>query len=86
LSQFRAGWTADLNRSVALNARQFGGPIPADVAFIAMAQHRLGQAAEARKTLDQLRQLMSRKPWSDDPESRAFAAEATSLVAGSSPP
>jgi eukaryotic-like serine/threonine-protein kinase len=76
----------DLNRSLKLNAAQFGGPSPADLAFLAMAQHRLGQNAEARKTLDQLHDAMSKKPWSDDDESEAFSDEAISLIAGAEPP
>jgi len=70
----------DLNRSVKLNAPRFGGPIPADLAFIAMAQHRLGQAALARKTLEQFSDVMKKPPWSANLESRAFLAEATALI------
>jgi WD40 repeat protein/serine/threonine protein kinase len=84
VARYRAGQyreaLADLNRSLTLNVRRFGGPIPADLAFIAMAQHRLGQAGEARKTFEQLRDVMGRKRWSDNPESKAFLAESTFLI------
>jgi hypothetical protein len=70
----------DLNRSLKLNALRLGGPIPADLAFIAMSQHWLGQASEARKALEQFRDVMRKKPWSDDPESKTFLAETTSMI------
>ena len=76
----------DLNRSLELNPPRFGGPIPADLAFVAMAQHRLGQKTEALMTLGRLREAMSRQPWSDDDESEAFADEANALIAGTRPP
>jgi WD40 repeat protein len=84
VARYRAGQyreaLADLNRSIKLNAVQYGGPIPADLAFIAMSQHRLGQFADARKTLEEVREVMKKKPWSDDAESKAFLAEAIALI------
>jgi tetratricopeptide (TPR) repeat protein len=84
VARYRAGQYRealdDLNRSLKFNAPRFGGPIPADLAFIAMVQHRLGQAAEARTTLEQLREVMKKRPWSADNESKAFVAEAAVLI------
>jgi tetratricopeptide (TPR) repeat protein len=71
---------ADLERSLKLNAPQYGGPTPADLAFLAMARHHLGQAAESRKDLDRLRDVMKAPRWAADAESKAFLAEATSLI------
>ncbi len=90
VARYRAGQyreaLADLNRSLKLNAAQFGGPIPARMAFIAMAQYRLGQSADARKTLEQLRGIMTQKRWTEDDESEAFSDEAISLIGGTEPP
>jgi hypothetical protein len=93
VARYRAGEyreaLADLNRSLKLNTPRFGGPIPADLAFLAMAQHRLGQRAEARKTLEQLRGIMKNRRWSADEESKTFLNEAAALIdrqAGGEPP
>jgi WD40 repeat protein/tRNA A-37 threonylcarbamoyl transferase component Bud32 len=84
VARYRAGQfreaLAELNRSLTLNTPRFGGPLPADLAFIAMAQHRLGQHAEARKTLEQLRGTMKNGRWSADIESKTFLDEATNLI------
>jgi hypothetical protein len=77
--QYREALT-DVNRSLKLNAAQFGGQTPADLAFVAMGQHRLGQAAESRATLARLREVMKNRRWSADKESIAFLAEATGLI------
>ena len=90
VARYRAGQyqqaAADLERSRTLNAERFGGSVPADLAFLAMARHRLGRRDEARETLGQLREAMSRRPWSDDEESRAIGDEAILLIAGKKPP
>jgi WD40 repeat protein len=84
VARYRAGQyreaLADLKRSLELNAARSGGPIPADLAFLAMAQHGLGQHAEARKTLEQLQGIMKNPRWSDDVESKAFRDEAAALI------
>jgi WD40 repeat protein len=90
VARYRAGRyqdaVADLSRSLKLNAARFGGPTPSDLAFLSMALHKLGQPVEARKTLEQLRDVMSRKPWSDDSESINFSEEANSMIAGTELP
>ncbi len=90
VARYRAGQyrdaLGDLNRSLELNSPRYGGAIPADLAFVAMAQHRLGQKTEALMTLGRLREAMSRQPWSDDDESEVFADEANALIAGTRPP
>jgi hypothetical protein len=77
--QYREALT-DLKRSLELNSPRSGGPIPADLAFLAMAQHGLGQHAEARKTLEQLRGIMKNPRWSDEVEPKAFLDEAAALI------
>jgi hypothetical protein len=63
-----------------LNSTSFGGSIPADLAFIAMAHHRLGHRAEAKATLHRLRTAMKDSRWSGDGESRSFLHETEALI------
>jgi eukaryotic-like serine/threonine-protein kinase len=60
------------------------GGYPADVAFIAMALHRLGRVEEAQSALGRLRTLLGNPQWSGDEESRAFLDEAEKLIEGGS--
>jgi WD40 repeat protein len=76
----------DLTRSLPLNAAQYGGPIPADLAFIAMSQYRLDRKQEARSTLGQLREVMRNQRWANDDESASFLDEANELIEGIKPP
>jgi hypothetical protein len=69
-----------LRRATALEAAQRGGPTPTQIAFRAMAEHRLGQAAKARADLDDLRTRMTDPEAEKDPESRAFLHEAEALI------
>jgi WD40 repeat protein len=75
---------ADLDRPSERDAKPPEGPPPARLAFIAMAQHRLGQIDKARRALDQLREVLKALPWSGDAESKALLDEAAALV-GSKP-
>jgi WD40 repeat protein len=90
VARYRAGRNqdavSDLGRSLTLNAARYAGSHPLDLAFLAMARHRLGQHDEARETLGQLREVMSRRPWSEDDESTAIADEAILLITGKKPP
>ena len=69
-----------LSRSDEINANELGQSQPADIRFLAMAQHRLGRSDEARKLLDRLRQLLQHDDWKDDADSQAFLREAESLI------
>jgi tetratricopeptide (TPR) repeat protein len=85
VAQYRLGQydqaIATLTRSDKLNSKQFGGQShPADVAFLAMAHHRLGHSDEARKLLERLRQLLQQDRWKNDAESQAFLREVESLI------
>jgi WD40 repeat protein len=83
VSRYRAGHlreaATELDRSAKLNASEFGAPLPADLAFAAMAAHKLGQTTRSHRTLEQLRDLMKTQPWAGDAESKAFLAEAIAL-------
>jgi hypothetical protein len=75
VAQYRCGLLtealATLSRSSELNQEQE----PSDLAFLALAQHRLGLSEPARETLGRLRALM-KGVWSQEPESLAFLREA----------
>jgi hypothetical protein len=53
---------------------------PVDLAFLAMAQHRLGQTDQARATLGRLRDLANQPRWSEVTELRDLLHEAGTLV------
>jgi hypothetical protein len=69
-----------LRRANAIEAANHGGPSPAEIAFLAMAHHRLGHAAEARAGLDVLRARMKDPEATKDPVSQAFLREAEVLI------
>jgi WD40 repeat protein/tRNA A-37 threonylcarbamoyl transferase component Bud32 len=84
VAQYRSGKyraAADtLIRSDKLNTIDFKGPVPGDLAFLAMAYHQLGERQPARATLRRLRQSMLDQRWKDDPEAQAVSREAESLL------
>jgi hypothetical protein len=80
-----------LTKSEKLNAAQ-AGLQPADLAFLAMAQHQLVRKDEARATLGRLRgvmkkpqwlqKIMPQQDWTTNPEAMAFLREAEELIEG----
>ncbi len=84
VAQYRVGQyeaaLKSLTRSDELNTKQVGQSHPADVAFLAMVQHKLGHKDQARALLDRLREIMKSPQFSKDPESQAFLREAESLL------
>jgi hypothetical protein len=73
---------ATLLQSEKLNARESGTPPPADLAFLAMAQHQLGKKDEAKVTLGQLREVMKQPAWAKNAEAQGFLHEAEGLIGG----
>jgi serine/threonine protein kinase len=73
---------ATLARSDAHYSKERPGGLAADVAFIAMAQHRLGRTGEARRSLERLRAIVEKRKDGGAAGSwdRAFLAEAEQLV------
>ena len=69
-----------LTRSEKLNTAKFEAPQPADLAFLAMAQHRLGKRDAARQMLERLRQVAKEPRWANDAETNAFLHEAEKLL------
>jgi Tfp pilus assembly protein PilF len=83
VAQYRVGRYANalatLTESEILNATKEGS-IPADLAFLAMAQHHLGKKKDAKATLDRFRKVMRRALWARDAESVSFLREAEELI------
>jgi len=86
VAQYRVGAYEDalatLHRADEVNAAQHGDNHPADVAFIAMAHHRLGQTAQARTALARLRQLMEAPEHAEMRELQDLLNEAEDLLTG----
>jgi hypothetical protein len=84
VAQYRAGKheeaLATLSRSLPINSAVLGGSAqPADLAFTALAQHRLGQTSLARATLARLRETVQRPEWARDGEALSFLREAEAI-------
>jgi tetratricopeptide (TPR) repeat protein len=79
VAQYRCGLmteaVATLARSNNLNKQEQ----PSDLAFLALAQHRLGQTEKARSTLGQLREVMKNPRLAGDQEAQAFLREAQTI-------
>ena len=72
-----------MTRSDNINSTGPDGPQPADVAFLAMTQHQLGQPSPARATLARLRETLQQNPrWANDADAQAFLREAETLIEG----
>jgi tetratricopeptide (TPR) repeat protein len=85
VAQYRAGRYADalttLTKSEKLNAtEEFLHHL--DLAFQAMARHRLGQGAEAKATLARLPKVKDRPGWAPPAGAREFLREAEELIEG----
>jgi serine/threonine protein kinase/WD40 repeat protein len=85
VAQYRAGKyqqaVATLSRSNKLNAPRFEGAHPADLAFLAMAHHRLGQKQQTRDYMKHLREAMKKPRWAGDEQALTFLREAEGAVA-----
>jgi tetratricopeptide (TPR) repeat protein len=79
IAQYRNGRHADALTTLLKADGLNKGSRPADVAFLAMTQHHLGHADEAKATLARLQQLL-KQPANADAESLAFTAEAEELL------
>ena len=73
-----------LTQSERLNATK-DGSLPADLAFLAMAQHQLGKKDEAKATLARLRQFMKQPVWANNAEAQGFFGEAETLINSGQP-
>jgi WD40 repeat protein len=84
VAQYRTGRYQDalttLTQAEPLNAKQFKGSIPADLAFLAMTHYQLGHKSESATYLRRLREAMTEPRWANDAESQAVLREAEALL------
>jgi hypothetical protein len=85
VAQYRAGqYQAALETLTASDKAQsarLGGSHPADLAFLALAQHHLGHGEPARDALARLRDAVKGR-WARDAEAQAFLREAAAAIEG----
>jgi hypothetical protein len=85
VAQYRTGRYAEalvaLTKSEKLKATNEGSR-PADLAFLAIAQHQLRNKDEAKTTLGRLREGMQQPRWVEDAEAQGFLREAQELIEG----
>jgi hypothetical protein len=74
-----------LTRSEPLNARRYQASIPADLAFLAMACHQLGQEDKARAYLTRLREAVKESRWAKNKEAQDFLREAEEVLKAKPP-
>jgi WD40 repeat protein/tRNA A-37 threonylcarbamoyl transferase component Bud32 len=74
-----------LAQSDQLNQVTYKVSIPGDLAFLAMAQHRLGRKDQAQAALTRLREAMKQPQWANNGEARGFLSEAEALLQGLPP-
>ncbi len=63
-----------------LQSPRYQGSHPADLAFLSMTHHALGQKNKAEAFLGRLRDAMKQTRWARDAEARAFLQEAEALL------
>jgi Tfp pilus assembly protein PilF len=80
VAQYRAGHyreaVATLTQSDRINSAGARGPQPADLAFLALAHHRLGEPDQARSALGRLRASMKKPEHASTSEAQMFQSEA----------
>jgi WD40 repeat protein len=84
VAQYRVGRFREaletLSRSEKLNTAALGRCDPSDLAFQAMAQHRLGQTETSRATLKRLREVMATRHAAANSENQTFLHEAEAVI------
>ena len=83
VAQYRSGHyreaVATLTQSDRLNSGGALGSQPADLAFLALAHHRLGEPDQARTALGRLRALMKKPEHASTSEAQLFLSEAEAI-------
>jgi tetratricopeptide (TPR) repeat protein len=85
-AQYRLGYYENalmtLVRSANILSDAGEEPDPVNLAFMAMALHRIGQIDEAKTSLDKLRELCKDEQYAEDIEVQNLLAEAEKLITG----
>jgi hypothetical protein len=86
MAQYRLGKyeeaLATLTRADELNQAAQGGPVPADLAFLAMCRCQMRQWDRAQASLNRLRETMQKPKSNRDAEAQSLLKEADALLAG----
>jgi WD40 repeat protein/serine/threonine protein kinase len=86
MAQYRAGKYEDavktLMAAATLNEAAAKAPLPADLAFLAMAQHQMGKKGDAQTALQRLHETMQDPQCAKQEDAQAFLSEAEALVRG----
>jgi Flp pilus assembly protein TadD len=80
IAQYRVGAYADALATLTRCQELRASPDAGDLAFMAMANFKLGRADQARDQLDQLRALMKEPSRSGNAELQGFLREAEALI------
>jgi WD40 repeat protein/serine/threonine protein kinase len=72
---------ATLTRADELNQAADGGPVPANLAFLAMSCYRMNDKDRAQTSLTQLRELLQKPNWAQSEEAQRLLKEAENVLA-----
>ena len=86
VAHYRVGQYREAAEALVRSNQAHKASIPADLAFLAMTQHHLGQKEPARASLARLREIMKQPPWATNAEAQGFLREAAALIDGQPPP
>jgi WD40 repeat protein/tRNA A-37 threonylcarbamoyl transferase component Bud32 len=85
MAQYRLGKypeaLATLTHADELNRVAQGGPVPADLALLAMTRNRMGDKDRAQASLDELRETAKKPNWARNTEAQDLLKEAEALLA-----
>jgi WD40 repeat protein/tRNA A-37 threonylcarbamoyl transferase component Bud32 len=86
MAQYRLGQyqeaLATLTRADEFNQAAQGGPVPADLALLAMTSYQLREKDRAQANLNRLREAMQVPKWSRNDEAQSLLSEAETLLTG----
>jgi hypothetical protein len=86
MAQYRLGKYQEalttLTRADELNQATHGGPVPADLAFLAMSRYQMRERDRAQASLTQLREALQKPNWARNEEAQRLLKEAEALLAG----
>jgi WD40 repeat protein/tRNA A-37 threonylcarbamoyl transferase component Bud32 len=86
MAQYRLGKYQEalttLTHADELNQAAQGGPVPADLAFLAMSRYQMGERDRAQAILTQLRETLQKPKWAGNEEAQRLLIEAEAVLAG----
>jgi TolA-binding protein len=86
MAQYRLGKYQEalttLTRADELNQATHGGPVPADLAFLAMSRYQMRETDKAQASLTQLRETLQKPNWAGNDEAHRLLKEAEALLDG----